>query len=217
MMSRGAPVEGMEDTRVICRDGSVARPHRKPRPLALPPADRAFVAIDFETADHGPDSACAVGLVRVEGLEVVRRETILIRPPRSRFVFTYIHGITWDMVRSAPTFADAWPTMARLMEGAATLVAHNAPFDRRVLAACCTAGRLSVPEIPFLCTVQLARRYWRGERNDLPSVCRRLGIGLAHHDPGSDAEACARIVIAAASGAISTPDSAPVVESRASS
>jgi DNA polymerase-3 subunit epsilon len=33
----------------------------------------------------------------------------------------------------------------------------------------------------------------------LPDVCRRLGIGLIHHDPGSDAEACARIVIAAAS------------------
>jgi len=36
-------------------------------PLSLPPADRPFVAIDFETADHGADSACAVGLARVEG------------------------------------------------------------------------------------------------------------------------------------------------------
>ncbi len=206
-----------EDTPVICRDGSVALPRRQPRPLALPPADGTFVAIDFETADHGPESACAVGLVRVEALQVVRRETLLIRPPRSRFVFTSIHGITWDMVRSAPTFAEAWPTMAALLDGASNLVAHNAPFDRRVLTACCTAGGLSVPEIPFLCTVQLARRYWRGERNDLPSVCRRLGIGLAHHEPGSDAEACARIVIAAASGAIATPDSAFTGGSRRSS
>jgi DNA polymerase-3 subunit epsilon len=31
----------------------------------------------------------------------------------------------------------------------------------------------------------------------LKSVCRRLGIALNHHDAGSDAEACARIVIAA--------------------
>ena len=31
-------------------------------------------------------------------------------------------------------------------------------------------------------------------------ICTRLGIPLKHHDPGSDAEACARIVIAARSG-----------------
>ena len=41
-----------------------------------------FVAIDFETADYGPDSACAVALVRVEGSRIVRRSYFLIRPPR---------------------------------------------------------------------------------------------------------------------------------------
>src|SRR5205085_9653487 len=51
-------------------------------PLAAP-----FVAIDFETADHGRDSACAVALVRVERGRIVRRETRRIRPPRSRFFF----------------------------------------------------------------------------------------------------------------------------------
>ena len=29
-----------------------------------------FTAIDFETADHGRDSACAVGLARVENCRV---------------------------------------------------------------------------------------------------------------------------------------------------
>jgi DNA polymerase-3 subunit epsilon len=173
-------------------------PRRPLKPLPLPPADGAFVAIDFETADHGPDSACAVGLVRVEGMKVVGRESLRIRPPRRRFLFTYIHGITWEMVQDAPDFAEAWPRLAPLLDGASVLAAHNAPFDRRVLAACCAAARLSAPDLPFVCTVQLARRRWGLRPNDLPSVCRRLGIGLIHHDPLSDAEACARIVIAAA-------------------
>jgi DNA polymerase-3 subunit epsilon len=166
-------------------------------PSPLPPADRPFVAIDFETADHGPDSACAVGLVRVEGLKVVRREAVLIRPPRPRILFSYVHGITWPMVAAAPAFAEAWPSLTEVLDGAAFLAAHNAPFDRRVLAACCEAAGLPVPPLPFVCTVQLARRRWGLKPNDLPSVCRRLGIGLIHHDAGSDAEACARIVIAA--------------------
>jgi DNA polymerase-3 subunit epsilon len=101
------------------------------------------------------------------------------------------------MVRDAPSFATAWGLVAPLLDGASALVAHNAPFDRRVLSACCAAGGLLVPDLPFLCTVQLARRRWGLKPNDLVSVCRRLGIGLMHHDPGSDAEACARIVIAA--------------------
>jgi DNA polymerase-3 subunit epsilon len=163
----------------------------------LPSPDGAFVAIDFETADHGPDSACAVGLVRVEGLKVVHREAVLIRPPRQRFLFTHIHRITWDMVKDVAAFAEVWPRLTPLLEGASHLVAHNAPFDRRVLTACCAAAELAVPMQPFLCTVQVARRAWGLKPNDLPSVCRRLGIGLIHHDAASDAEACARILIAA--------------------
>ncbi len=175
------------------------RPRRRPiRPVPLPPSGGTFAAIDFETADHGPDSACAVGVVRVEGLNVVHREKVLIRPPRPRVLFSHLHGITWEMVREAEPFAAAWPRLAPLLDGAAVLAAHNAAFDRRVLAACCAAAGLAAPAVPFICTVQLARRRWGLKPNDLPSVCRRLGIGLIHHDAGSDAEACARIVIAAA-------------------
>lgn len=170
---------------------------RKP-PAPLPRLDRPFVAIDFETADNGADSACAVGLVRVEDAKIVARETVLIRPPRERIVFTYIHGITWAMVKDAPVFADAWAKLAPLLGGAAFLAAHNAPFDRRVLVTCCTAAGLTAPPLPFVCTVQLARRKWALKPANLPAVCRRLGIGLLHHNAGSDAEACARIVIAAA-------------------
>jgi DNA polymerase-3 subunit epsilon len=175
-------------------------PRRRKKPLApLPPFDRPFVAIDFETADNGADSACAVGLVRVEDLKVVARETVLIRPPRERILFTYIHGITWPMVKDAPVFRDAWARVAHLLDGATFLAAHSAPFDRGVLNACCAAHGVAVPALPFVCTVQLARRKWAMKPANLPAVCRRLGIGLIHHHAGSDAEACARIVIAAAS------------------
>ncbi|MBX9582635.1 MAG: 3'-5' exonuclease [Gemmataceae bacterium] len=177
-------------------------PRYPPSPLVLPPADGAFVAIDFETADPGPDSACAVGLVRVEGRHVVHREKVLIRPPRPRVLYTAIHGITWGMVKDAPAFGEVWPQLLPLLDGAAVLAAHNAPFDRRVLEACCWSAGLPPPDVPFLCTVRLARRRWGLTPNNLPAVCRRLGIGLVHHDPVSDAEACARIVIAATTGGL---------------
>lgn len=173
-------------------------PSRKKAPPALPPLDGPFVAIDFETADHGADSACALGLVRVENGEIVAKVAELIRPPRPHVFFTEVHGITWNMVKDSPAFQDVWHEHAvPLLKDAQFLAAHNAPFDRRVLAACCATAKLAVPEVPFVCTVQLARRRWQMRPANLPAVCRRLGIGLIHHHAGSDAEACARIVIAA--------------------
>src|SRR5947209_7451410 len=40
-----------------------------------------FVAIDFETANYRPASACAVGPAQAEHLEIVRRETCLLWAP----------------------------------------------------------------------------------------------------------------------------------------
>jgi DNA polymerase-3 subunit epsilon len=167
-------------------------------PSRLPgAAGEPFVAIDFETADYGRDSACAVALVRVEEDQIVRRVAWLIRPPRREMVHTGVHGITWAMVANQPTFKEIWPRLSPLLEGAAYLVAHNAPFDRSVLRACCGAAGLAEPAQDFECTVQMARRLWAVPQANLPFLCQRFGIPLKHHDAASDAEACARLVLVA--------------------
>ena len=70
-------------------------------------------------------------------------------------------------------------------------------FDRGVLAACCSDARVVPPALQFECTVQLARERWNLHPTRLPDVCHHLGRSLNHHNTLSDAEACARIVIAA--------------------
>ncbi|MFO0657102.1 MAG: exonuclease domain-containing protein [Polyangia bacterium] len=94
---------------------------------------RTFLALDFETANHKPQSACAIGVVRVEDDQVVAQESRLIRPPSRFFAFTDIHGITWDDVKDAPRFADVWHELQPLFDGATFIAAHNAGFDR----GCC--------------------------------------------------------------------------------
>jgi DNA polymerase-3 subunit epsilon len=158
--------------------------------------DGPFVAIDFETANYGNDSACAVGLIRVEDTEIVERKVCLIRPPRNWFTNTRVHGITWNDVANQPTFAELWPELQPLLAGAKFLAAHNAMFDRFVLLACCQTAQVSMPPQRFLCTMQLARKAWKLFPTKLPDVCAHLGLSLKHHDAGSDAEACARIVTA---------------------
>ncbi|MBI4668054.1 MAG: 3'-5' exonuclease [Elusimicrobia bacterium] len=156
-----------------------------------------FVAIDFETADYGRDSACAVGLVRVENSVITKRVHYLIKPPRKSFLFTYLHGIGWKDVCRKPTFAQLWPKIETIFEGIDFLAAHSASFDRNVLRACCAGAGIKYPPYPFTCTVRLARSVWKIYPTTLPDVCRHLQLELKHHDPLSDAEACARIVIAA--------------------
>ena len=165
------------------------------RQAALRPT--RFVAIDFETADYQRDSACAVALVRVEGDQVVARECHLIRPPRRQFVFTHLHGIMWEDVKNQPAFGQLWPRLTHMLLGIDFIAAHNAPFDRSVLRTCCEAAGLSPPDLPFLCTVRLARQTWQLHPTKLSDVCQHLKIALQHHHAASDAEACARIVLAA--------------------
>ena len=160
-------------------------------------AESTFVAIDFETADNGADSACAIGLVRVEGGEIVQRVTRLIRPPRRTNQYAHIHGIRWQDVEDEPTFGELWPDIAPVLADASFFVAHNASFDRRVLHGCCQAYGIVAPPQAFECTVLLARRTWKMPKNDLATLARFIEFELNHHEAGSDAEACARILLAA--------------------
>ncbi|MBW4657333.1 MAG: 3'-5' exonuclease [Drouetiella hepatica Uher 2000/2452] len=156
-----------------------------------------FLALDFETANRSANSACAIGLVRVENDQIVEQSHFLIRPPQRWFEFTNIHGICWEDVAEQPDFGELWSVLAQHLSGVDFIAAHNAPFDRRVLYACCETYGISKPAQEFLCTVQLARRVWQIHPTKLPNVCARLNISLDHHQALSDASACAQIVIAA--------------------
>ena len=156
-----------------------------------------FVAIDFETANHSRDSACSIGIAIAEGGRIVALEQRLIRPPTDDFRFTHIHGLTWSEVRNEPSFGAVWKDLHPVVADADFIAAHNASFDESVLRACCATHRVRLPKQLFVCTVKVARSVFGIYPTKLPDVCQHLRIPLSHHEAGSDAEACARIVLAA--------------------
>ena len=155
-----------------------------------------FLAIDFETANYSRDSACSIGIVRVEKNKIVHKAVHLIRPPSRDFIFTYIHGITWNDVKSAPTFKEVWKNIKSYFEGIDFLAAHNAGFDSGVLKACCSTHGIIPPDTPFKCSMALARKIWNLRPTKLSDVCNHLAIELNHHEALSDAHACAQIIMA---------------------
>ncbi|GGD92204.1 hypothetical protein GCM10011390_08650 [Aureimonas endophytica] len=155
------------------------------------------VALDFETANRSPASACAIGLAFIEDGRVARRFYSLLRPPEIVFEPGHIriHGIRPTDVVDAPDFPTLWRGLAGELEGALVL-AHNAPFDLKVLSATLQHYRLAQPGFASLCTVSLARRLWPEEPSKrLSALAAKFGIGFSHHHAGEDAMACAEIAL----------------------
>jgi len=154
------------------------------------------VAVDFETASNKRSSACAVGLAFVCDGKVAELKRYYIRPPSRRFENSWIHGLTWDDVRNAPDFEEVWHHLRRELKSE-ILVAHNAAFDKGVLSECLRHYDIRYKMNPFLCSRRLSKEAFDFNRWSLSYICKRLNIPLKHHEPESDANACARIVIKA--------------------
>jgi len=119
-----------------------------------------------------------------------------VEAPLSRGIERFT-GITQGMVDTAPPPAEVLPELADLLRGR-VMVAHNAAFDRRVLAQAFERAGLAWPDPPVLCTVSMARRFAPLVRQrKLASLARAMGIEVdAVHRALPDALTCARILCA---------------------
>ncbi|MCH6232216.1 3'-5' exonuclease [Microbacterium sp. CFH 31415] len=161
-----------------------------------------FTAIDFETANPSNASACAVGLVKVRGGEVVAQTGWLIQPPAGHDRFfelnTRIHGITAEDVIGAATWTGQLAAMNAFI-GGDVLVAHNAGFDMAVIKRACEATGDDCPPYRYACSLQVARKVYQLESYRLPFVAAEAGFSeFAHHNATADALACAHVMIDAA-------------------
>src|ERR1700744_928348 len=103
--------------------------------LSAPLATAEFLVVDTETNGLAGDDCemTELGAVLVGGGELHDRWSSLCRTsaPLRRGIQRFT-GITQAMVDSAPSLEDVVPPFAELLQGR-VLVAHNAPFDARVL------------------------------------------------------------------------------------
>ncbi len=156
-----------------------------------------FVAIDFETATASKDSACAVGVVWVQGLDIVEEYYTLIQPPNNEYNFynTRVHGIRAKDTEQAPTFLEVYPKIKSILQGK-KMVAHNSAFDRDVLLHIMLSYGLDFSDLQLPkrwdCTVKIYRK--KGLHKVNLAACSKLyGIDLLHHNALSDAKACAKL------------------------
>ncbi len=157
-----------------------------------------FVVFDIETTGFSKEKCkiIEIGAVKVENGQVTQRFSTFIDPgvPIPREI-TELTSITDSMVKNAPAFEDVIDSFAEFCEGC-VMVAHNASFDmgfmKRKSEEC---GRSF--ELPYLDTLILARCMYPGLSNyKLDTICRHLGVILAHHHRAvDDAEATANAFV----------------------
>ncbi|MBC7517280.1 MAG: DNA polymerase III subunit epsilon [Microbacteriaceae bacterium] len=161
-----------------------------------------FTAIDFETANSSPASACSVGLVKVRGGVVVDTVGWFIRPPAGFDTFapfnSTIHGIYESDVADAPLWSEQFSELLSFI-GDDVLAAHNARFDLGVISAASVASLLAVPTLSYLCSLAIARKTYSLDSYRLPDAALAAGFeDFEHHNAIDDAAACAAIVMHAA-------------------
>ncbi|MBV8947155.1 MAG: GIY-YIG nuclease family protein [Solirubrobacterales bacterium] len=163
-------------------------------------ATAEFLVVDTETNGLGGE-ACElteVGAVLVGGGELHDRWSSLVRcnRPLGRGIQRFT-GITQEMLAEAPGLEEVLPAVAERLDGR-VLVAHNAPFDRRVLRRGFELIGLEWPNPPVLCTAALARRLLPLQRRrGLGALADALGIEVdTAHRALADAETCARVLCA---------------------
>lgn len=159
-----------------------------------------FTAIDFETANRERSSACQIGLVVVENGTVINEFSSFIRPTITDYFlkeFTdNIHGITYEMVKDAPTFYELWSDISDIIENSPLLVAHNSSFDMGVLNSLITINGIETRIPEAYCTYKSARTLLPNLKNyKLSTLCSYFSIPLNHHEALSDARAAAKIAI----------------------
>jgi len=110
-----------------------------------------------------------------------------------------VHGIDDEAVEGKPYFADIANEFLSFVEGA-TLVIHNASFDigflEHELSLCKRSG---IKNLTVIDTLKIARKKFKGEKNDLDSLCRRYNIHCEHrqlHGALLDAKLLAEVYVA---------------------
>lgn len=139
--------------------------------------DSDFVVVDVETSGLKPaDGARVIEIAAVRinpaGQEVDSMST-LINPGDGNTGADWIHGITADMVASAPKFDEIFNDLARVMDGA-IFVAHHAKFDEGFVASEARHSGITLAQMPGLCT------YWLSRRTVTTTANHKLGT-LAQH------------------------------------
>ena len=149
--------------------------------------ERALI-IDTETVGAGPQiEIIEIALGDLSGnivYDTLVRPTYNPLPAPSRH-----HRFVRSEFEAAPDWTDVWPQLAPLIDGK-LLIAYNAAFDRRALAATCARYRQRSTERGWRGARQLVKQALGTKKSlTLGDACARYGLEGGNHRAARDVQA----------------------------
>ena len=152
-----------------------------------------FTFVDVETPNFSNSAISAIGLIHINTDGEIIEKYTFVNPEQHFDTFNIeLTGITPEMVKDAPVFASVWEEIKEYFENS-IIVAHNARFDLGVISKCLIRNHLEIPNMQYMCTVDLSRKYIPSKSHKLNVLSELLGIELNHHQADSDTKACMEI------------------------
>ena len=159
--------------------------------------DVPYAVIDVETTGFSPrkgDRIVEIAIARVDRHGRIEDEYSTLLNPGRDVGPIFVHGISNSEVRDAPRFDQIAGELLDRMDGA-IVVAHNAVFEERFLAAEFERADLALPLNPALCSLWLARRTMNTPNHKLTTLARAAGISTVDaHAALSDVRAVAALL-----------------------
>lgn len=155
--------------------------------------DRHALIVDTETVGAGPlIEIIEIALGDIEGriiFETLVRPVYNALPPPSKH-----RRFDRAELARAPEWTDIWDELSSAIDGK-LLVAYNAAFDRRALAATLSRYRLTSPERGWRCALPLVKRAVGTKRNvTLEAACTHHGLEAGTHRAATDVRATYRLL-----------------------
>lgn len=167
--------------------------------LNVPLKDLHLVAFDTETSGAYPlgSEICEIAAIKWQNGQIIDQFQTLVKPTRqmSDFIIT-IHGITNEMVESAPSIESVTPKFHEFLKGSVA-VAHHAAFDLGFMTYEFEKQGLGLPPESALCSSLLSRKLFPESKNHkLQTLVEFFGLhkGTAHRAL-DDTKACLEVIL----------------------
>lgn len=113
-----------------------------------------WAVLDTETTGLGPaDEVIELAIISSTGHVLF---SSLIQPRRldRGELGTEIHGISRQMLATAPTFPEVWPQIEAVLDTYPTMVVYNADFDHRMLRQTAKRYGCDLPPVSWSCLME---------------------------------------------------------------
>ena len=154
---------------------------------------------DVEYANNKNKSICQIGIMCEnfsDGEPYYPEKDIYINPEDGFDDFCIkVHGITKDKVKNEPAFPIVWKEIEKYFTNA-VIIGHNvAGADLDALVKALNRYNLDIPELYYICTLDLARQYipsYAIADYSMSTLCEYFGVDIdSEHNAFDDACACA--------------------------